>query len=144
MLQFSSAVALAVVVVANLMPGFNTYYWTWFQFFFIIVELLIAFLWVLIYGLFKDVNIYGMGYMLYGGWSFWLILLLSTIASFLPRYVVVFIKQWWYADVMHTVRHVEKFDKEQRKKNEKNNPLSKDKHTTSSKNLVNKWFQTFR
>ncbi|KAG2226233.1 hypothetical protein INT45_003378, partial [Circinella minor] len=144
MLQFSSAVALAAVVVANLMPGFNTYYWTWFQFFFVIAELLIAFLWVLIYGLFKDVNIYGMGHMLYGGWSFWLILLLSTIVSFLPRYVVVFVKQWWHADVMHTVRHVEKFDKQQRKKNKKNNPLLQNEHNTSSKNPIKKWFQTFR
>ncbi|KAI9494577.1 hypothetical protein BDB00DRAFT_817387 [Zychaea mexicana] len=119
MLQFSSAVALAAVIVANLMLGFNTYYWTWFQFFFVIAEILVTFLFTLIYGLFQDVNIYGMGTMLYGGWSFWLILLLAVIVSFLPRYVVVFVKQWWYADVMHTVRHVEKHDKQQRKKNRK-------------------------
>ncbi|KAI9255787.1 hypothetical protein BDA99DRAFT_574021 [Phascolomyces articulosus] len=147
MLQFSSAVALAAVLVANLMPGFNTYYWTWFQFFFVIAELLITFLWVLIYGLFQSVNIYGMGYMLYGGWSFWLILLLSTIVSFLPRYVIVFAKQWWYADVMHTVRHVEKFDKKQRKKNRKKDPVLKDGHhhsSSSSNSPFSKWFQAFR
>lgn len=116
MLQFSSAVALVAIMVANLMPGFNTYYWTWFQFFFVSLELVIAFLWVLIYGMYRDADLYGMGQMLYGGWSFWLTLLVSVIVSFLPRYVITFVWQWWYADVMATVRHIEKYDKRQKRK----------------------------
>ncbi|KAI7885660.1 phospholipid-translocating P-type ATPase [Lichtheimia hyalospora FSU 10163] len=127
MLEFSSSVGVAAIVVANLMPGFNTYYWTWFQFFFIGLELLVTFLFVLIYGLFQSVTIYGMGTMLYGGGNFWLILMLSVVLSFLPRYVICFVKQWWFPDVMATARHVEKYDKLQLRK-------------TKSKEAVNeKW-----
>lgn len=43
-LQLSTSVAVTAIVLANLVPGFNTLYWTWLQFLFIGIELLIAFL----------------------------------------------------------------------------------------------------
>ncbi|ORY91437.1 hypothetical protein BCR43DRAFT_479794 [Syncephalastrum racemosum] len=116
MLQFSSAVAITAIVAANLVPGFNTYYWTWFQFFFISLELLVTFLFTLIYGLFPSVDIYGMGNMLFGGGSFWLTFLLAVTVALMPRYLVSFVRQWWFADVMHTVRHIENYEKRQRRK----------------------------
>lgn len=143
MLQFSSAVAITAIVVANLVPGFNTYYWTWFQFFFISLELIVTFLFTLIYGLFPSVDIYGMGNMLFGGGTFWLTLLAAVTVALLPRYLVSFVSQWWYADVMHTVRHIENYEKRQRRKKRR----QRDKHhadegvVTSTQEKKHHWWQ---
>lgn len=114
-LQLSTSVAVTAIVIANMMPGFNTYYWTWWQFVFIFIELLAVFLWVVIYGAFKSVSMYGMAYMVFGEWSFWLTFFVTIVVAFLPRFLCCFIVQWWFTDVMHHVRHIELHDKQMKK-----------------------------
>ncbi|CAO3598046.1 unnamed protein product [Absidia cylindrospora] len=112
-LQLSTSVVITAIVLANMMPGFNTYYWTWWQFVFVTLELLVTFLWVVVYGSFKDTAIYGMAYMVFGGWSFWLTFIVVVVLAFLPRYTCTFVIQWWYPDTMHQVRHIEMHEKRQ-------------------------------
>ncbi|CAO3632171.1 unnamed protein product [Cunninghamella echinulata] len=118
-LQLSTSVAVTAIVIANMMPGFNTYYWTWWQYVFISIELLAVFLWVVIYGAFKSSTIYGMAHMVFGEWSFWLTFFVTIVVAFLPRFLCTFIVQWWFTDIMHGVRHIELHDKLKKKQNNK-------------------------
>lgn len=117
MLQFSTSVAVTAIVLANMMPGFNTVYWTWWQFFFVGLEILLTFLWVVIYGLFPSVSLFGMAQMIFGAWNFWLTFFLAIVVAFLPRYLVTFTCQWWYPNVVAKGRHLELHEKRMRKKN---------------------------
>ncbi|CAO3627613.1 unnamed protein product [Mucor fragilis] len=119
MLQLSTSVAVTAIVLANLMPGFNTYYWTWWQFTFIGIEILITFLWVVIYGAFPSVTIYGMAKMVFGSWSFWMTFFLAIVVAFLPRYLITFICQWWFPNVVAKGRHLELHEKQIKKQKKK-------------------------
>ncbi|KAL9558275.1 hypothetical protein MBANPS3_000975 [Mucor bainieri] len=119
MLQLSTSVAVTAIVLANLMPGFNTYYWTWWQFTFIGIEILITFLWVVIYGAFPSVSIYGMAKMVFGSWSFWMTFFLAIVIAFLPRYVITFVCQWWFPNVVARGRHLELHEKRIKKQKRK-------------------------
>lgn len=119
MLQLSTSVAVTAIVLANIMPGFNTYYWTWWQFTFIGIEILITFLWVVIYGAFPSVSIYGMAKMVFGSWSFWMAFFLAIVVAFLPRYLITFIYQWWFPNVVAKGRHLELHEKKIKKQKKK-------------------------
>ncbi|CEP15325.1 hypothetical protein [Parasitella parasitica] len=119
MLQLSTSVAVTAIVLANIMPGFNTYYWTWWQFTFIGIEILITFLWVVIYGAFPSVSIYGMAKMVFGSWSFWMTFFLAIVVAFLPRYLITFICQWYFPNVVARGRHLELYEKRAKRKQEK-------------------------
>ncbi|CEI94483.1 hypothetical protein RMCBS344292_08693 [Rhizopus microsporus] len=106
-LQFSTSVAVTAIVLANLVPGFNTWYWTWLQFVFVTIELLVAFLWVVIYGSFPSVSLYGMAQMVFGSWSFWMTFIIAFTLAFLPRYAITFVYQWWYPNVVAKGRQFE-------------------------------------
>lgn len=118
-LQLSTSVAVTAIVLANLVPGFNTLYWTWLQFLFIGIELLIVFLWVVVYGAFPSVTLYGMANMVFGSWSFWMTFLMAVVLAFLPRYTITFVYQWWYPNVMAKGRQIELHEKKMKKKKDK-------------------------
>ncbi|KAI9012032.1 hypothetical protein CLU79DRAFT_771017 [Phycomyces nitens] len=115
MLQLSTGVAVVAIVLANLVPGFNTYYWTWIMFLGVAVELVINFAWIAVYGSFSSTTMYGIAPMLYSNGSFWLTGLLSIVFALLPRYTISFIRQWWYSDVVSTVRQREYWDRKLKK-----------------------------
>lgn len=118
-LQLSTSVAVTAIVLANLVPGFNTLYWTWLQFLFVGIELLIVFLWVVVYGAFPSVTLYGMANMVFGSWSFWMTFLMAVVLAFLPRYTITFVYQWWYPNVMAKGRQIELHEKKMKKKKDK-------------------------
>ncbi|KAI8640888.1 hypothetical protein BD408DRAFT_418976 [Parasitella parasitica] len=118
MLQLSTSVAVTAIVLANIMPGFNTYYWTWWQFTFIGIEILLTFLWVVIYGAFPSVSLYGMAQMVFGSWSFWMTFFLAIVVAFLPRYLITFICEWWFPNVVARGRHLELYEKKVKRKQE--------------------------
>ncbi|KAI8984278.1 hypothetical protein BDF20DRAFT_911396 [Mycotypha africana] len=119
MLQLSTSVAVTNITLANLMPGFNTYYWTWWQFTFIGIEILLVYLWVVIYGAFTTAEIYGMATMVFGQGYFWLTYALAIVVALLPRYIVTFIYQWWFPNVVAKGRHLALFEKRVRKQRAK-------------------------
>ncbi|KAG1054836.1 hypothetical protein G6F43_003166 [Rhizopus delemar] len=118
-LQLSTSVAVTAIVLANLVPGFNTLYWTWLQFLFVGIELLIVFLWVVVYGAFPSVTLYGVANMVFGSWSFWMTFLMAVVLAFLPRYIITFIYQWWYPNVVAKGRQIELHEKKMKKKKDK-------------------------
>ncbi|KAI8879317.1 phospholipid-translocating P-type ATPase, partial [Backusella circina FSU 941] len=118
-IQFSTSVAMTAIVLANLMPGFNTYYWTWWQFLFVPLEILLAFLWVVIYGQFTYSSLLGMYNMVFGSWSFWMNFFLAIVLAFLPRFLITYVCQWWYPNVVAKGRHIERHDKILKKKAKK-------------------------
>ncbi|RCH93898.1 hypothetical protein CU098_001750, partial [Rhizopus stolonifer] len=136
MLQFSTSVAVTVIILANIMPGFNTYYWTWWQFFFVGLEILIVFLWVVIYGAFPSVAIYGMAAMTFGSGTFWMTFLLAIVTAFLPRYVVTFVSQWWFPNNVAKGRQFELYDRMMRKKRAKEMPEKINKKFPGFKYLI--------
>jgi phospholipid-translocating ATPase len=117
--QLSTSVAMTAIVIANLMPGFNTYYWTWWQLLFVPLEILLAFLWVVIYGQFTYSTLLGMYHMVFGSWAFWMNFFLAIVLAFLPRYLITYICQWWYPNVVAHGRHFELYDKRLKKKAKK-------------------------
>lgn len=114
-LQFSTSVAVTAIVLANLVPGFNTWYWTWLQVVFVIIELLVVFLWVVIYGSFPSVSLYGMAQIIFGSWSFWMTFIIAFTLAFLPRYAITFVYQWWYPNVVAKGRQFELYEKRLRR-----------------------------
>ncbi|OAD74275.1 hypothetical protein PHYBLDRAFT_177452 [Phycomyces blakesleeanus NRRL 1555(-)] len=116
MLQLSTGVAVSAIVLANLVPGFNTYYWTWIMFLGVGAELVINFAWIAVYGSFSSTTMYGIAPMLYSRGSFWLTGLLSVVFALIPRYTISFVRQWWYSDVISTVRQREYWERRSLKK----------------------------
>lgn len=116
MLQMSTSVAVTTIVLANIMPGFNTYYWTWWQFVFIGLEIVLLFVWIVVYGTFPSVSLYGMAQMVFGSGNFWLTFVLAIVVAFLPRYTITFIYQWWFPNLVAKGRHLELYEKKMKKK----------------------------
>ncbi|CAG8761122.1 36381_t:CDS:2 [Gigaspora margarita] len=117
-IEFSTSVALTVIITANLFVCFNTYYWNWIVWAILISEIVIIFSYVL------KSPIYGIGQQLIGEGTFWFGMALAILLAFLPRYVITFVKQWWYPDDLDIFRQIRKSDKIARKeklKKSKNN-----------------------
>ncbi|CAG8650823.1 4747_t:CDS:10 [Gigaspora margarita] len=110
-IEFSTSVALTVIVTANLFVCFNTYYWNWIVWAIIVSEIVIIFSYVLIYGAFTESPIVGIGQQLIGEGTFWFGMAFAISLAFLPRYVITFVKQWWYPDDLDIVRQIRKSDK---------------------------------
>lgn len=132
MLQMSTSVAVTAIVLANMMPGFNTYYWTWWQFVFIGLEILLTFLWIVVYGTFPSVTLYGMAQMVFGSGNFWLTFVLAIVIAFLPRYTITFIYQWWFPNLVAKGRHLELYEKKMKKKKRREEAANND-HSSESK-----------
>jgi phospholipid-translocating ATPase len=120
-LQLSTSVAVTAIFLANIVPGFNTYYWTWWQFTFIGIEILITFLWVVVYGAFPSVTMFGMATQVFGQGTFWLGFFVAIVLAFLPRYLITFTYQWWFPNVVAQGRHLELHEKRLKKKKAKEN-----------------------
>ncbi|CAG8523705.1 7802_t:CDS:2 [Cetraspora pellucida] len=109
-IEFSTAVAITVVVIANLSVCFNTYRWSWITWAVITVELVFIFVYVLMYGLFPESPIYGIAEQLFSDGIFWFGMAFSILLSGLPRYVITFAKQWFYPDDLDIVRQIRASD----------------------------------
>ncbi|GBB89212.1 hypothetical protein RclHR1_01590017 [Rhizophagus clarus] len=116
---FSTAVAITVVIIASLFVGFNTYYWSWFIWVFVFVEILSVFIFVYFYGLFEQSPIFGIGNQLFSDGTFWFGMAFSILVAGLPRYIIQFIKQWWYSDELDIVRQIRKREKNEKGKENK-------------------------
>ncbi len=126
-IEFSTAVAVTVVTIANLFVGFNTYYWSWFMWVFVFGEIFAIFAFVMIYGLFESTPIFGIGQQLISEGIFWFGMAFAILVAGLPRYTILFVKQWWYPDDLDKVRQIRK-----REKIEKTSDASKEKKSKKS------------
>lgn len=112
--EFSSAVAITVVVVANLIPGFNTHYWSWWQFGAVGFEIVLVMAGSYFYSLYSGATTYGIADLVFGEAYFWLGLCVSIILCFLPRYALTFEHRWWRPNIEDVVRQTEKRERDER------------------------------
>ncbi|KAI8373699.1 hypothetical protein BD560DRAFT_446220 [Blakeslea trispora] len=136
MLQFSTSVAITAIILSNLMPGFNTNYWTCWQFIFIGFEVIVTFLWIVVYGAFPSVTIYGMASMVFGSGSFWMTFFIAVSIAFLPRYVVTFVYQWWFPNAVAKGRQFECYDKRMKRKKRKESSRGKQREFSDFKHFI--------
>ncbi|CAG8456461.1 4872_t:CDS:10 [Ambispora leptoticha] len=113
--DMSTAVVVNVVIIANLFVGFNTYHWTWFMFAAIAGEILILFVFILVYGIFESSPIYGIGDQVFSEGKFWFGLVFGILVAGLPRCVLSFVKQWWFSDDLDIVRQIKTREMQKRK-----------------------------
>ncbi|KAG2171504.1 hypothetical protein INT43_008230 [Umbelopsis isabellina] len=109
-LELSCAVAITIITVANLEPGFNTRYWTWWQFFCIGLEIVLVFLWVVAYSSFAT-SMQGIGFIVLANPNFWLVYLMTIIVAMMPRYIITYYLSWIRPDGLAMVRQLEKYEK---------------------------------
>jgi phospholipid-translocating ATPase len=112
-LELSCAVAITIITVANLEPGFNTRYWTWWQFFCIGLEIVLMVVWVLGYSSFPT-SMQDIGFIVFGNPNFWLAAVLSIIVAMAPRYIITYYHSWIRPDKIAMVRQIEKSEKHRR------------------------------
>lgn len=113
-LELSCAVAITIITIANLEPGFNTRYWTWWQFFCIGLEIVLMVVWVIGYSSFPT-SMQGIGFIVFSNPNFWLAFVLSIIVAMAPRYIITYYLSWIRPDGLAMVRQIEKFEKHHRK-----------------------------
>ncbi|KAG2173473.1 hypothetical protein INT44_007064 [Umbelopsis vinacea] len=109
-LELSCAVAITIITVANLEPGFNTRYWTWWQFFCIGLEIVLMVIWVLAYSSFPT-SMQDIGFIVFGNPNFWLAAVLSIIVAMAPRYIITYYHSWIRPTKIAMVRQIEKSEK---------------------------------
>ncbi|KAH8548896.1 hypothetical protein BGW37DRAFT_559478 [Umbelopsis sp. PMI_123] len=114
-LEFSCAVAITIITVANLEPGFNTRYWTWWQFFCIGLEIVLMVVWVIGYSSFPT-SMQDIGFIVFGNANFWLAFVLSIIVSMAPRYLITYYHSWIRPNKIAMVRQIEKYEKRSSRK----------------------------
>ncbi|CAG8455671.1 8932_t:CDS:2 [Paraglomus occultum] len=112
--EFSTAVAVTVIIIANLFVGFNTYHWNVFIWVTVFGEIVILLAFVLAYGAFPSLTLYGIGTQIFSQGTFWFGMLFGILAAGLPRYLITFIKQWFYPDDLDIVKQIKAKEKQQR------------------------------
>src|SRR6185312_4446852 len=89
--DLGTVVAGAVVVTTNLYVGLNTMNWTWMAFFVIGLSILSFYEWVELYAIWSSIGFFRADEILFSQVDFWLSIVLATLLSLLPRFLVKFI-----------------------------------------------------
>ncbi|KAF9929708.1 hypothetical protein FBU30_001276 [Linnemannia zychae] len=106
LLEFSTSVAVANVVIASLYVGLHTYHWTWLMHFAVWGSITFLVLLIVIYGFFTASPIYHVAIHLFTYGPFWFMLILSVVTALLADYTVLFVGFWWFPDDVHVVRGI--------------------------------------
>ncbi|KAG0317602.1 hypothetical protein BGZ99_006206 [Dissophora globulifera] len=106
LLDFSTSVAMANVIIASFFVGLDTYHWTWIMHVAVWGSIAFLFAMVLVYGAFSGSPIHDVAIRLFSQGPFWFMLVLSVVSALLVRYAVLFISFWWYPDDVHVVRGI--------------------------------------
>lgn len=110
--EFSTAMVLATVTIANLYNGLNTWAWTgwvWFAVFFGI-----AFVWIytVIYSAISPASfvttVYGNNYFLFRSPIFWFSVTFVILLSLLPRYLYKAVQQTWRPTDIDILKEIQK------------------------------------
>ena len=80
------------------------------------------FLFVLAYGASKSLTLYGIGVQIFSQGTFWFGMLFGIVAAGLPRYLISFIKQWFYPDDLDIVKQIKAIEKQRWKKAKSTKP----------------------
>ncbi|CAO1621076.1 unnamed protein product [Sympodiomycopsis kandeliae] len=112
--EFSTVIAYASVLCANLFTGIILQSWTWWAFAAIALGPFLFNIFTPVYAAFSPETIwtysYGNNYYLYRSINFWMAGIFAIVLALLPRYLARFIKQSYFPSDLDIVRQIEKKD----------------------------------
>ncbi|KAI9292773.1 phospholipid-translocating P-type ATPase [Neoconidiobolus thromboides FSU 785] len=118
-LEFSSATAVLVVIVANLFVIMHTRYWSWWVHFWGYASMLFVFALIIVYSFFPG-EYYYVGLRMFSACpSFWLAIPLIIVASLLPRFIFFYIKITYFPDDLDLVREIKQMNRLEKRRSEK-------------------------
>lgn len=108
--EWSTGMAIASVLVANLFVGINARAWTWFIFGGVWLGTVVMFAFAPIYASFTSTYSYGNNHFLYPSIQFWTLGLLTCFLALLPRVLAKCFRQSYYPTDVDILRYVDKQD----------------------------------
>ncbi|KAJ1917674.1 hypothetical protein H4219_003086 [Mycoemilia scoparia] len=86
--DFSTMVAIAIVICANLVVGLNSWSWNWIMWVAIALSIIVCLAFTIIASQVKTYSLIGIGNIIFGNINFWLVLLMAIFVAILPRYII--------------------------------------------------------
>lgn len=108
--EWSTGMAIASVLVANLFVGMNSRAWGWFIFVGVWAGTVVMFCFAPIYASFTSTYSYGNNHFLYPSIQFWVLGLLTLFLCLLPRTLAKCIRQSYFPTDVDILRYVDKED----------------------------------
>ncbi|SNX84933.1 related to DNF1 - protein transporter [Melanopsichium pennsylvanicum] len=108
--EWSTGMAIASVLVANLFVGINARAWTWWIFVGVWAGTVVMFAFAPIYAAFTSTFSYGNNHYLYASIQFWVLGLLTFFLALLPRVLANCLRQSYYPTDVDILRYVDKKD----------------------------------
>ncbi|KZT54419.1 phospholipid-translocating P-type ATPase [Calocera cornea HHB12733] len=116
MYEFSTTMVISCVMAVNLYNGINTYAWTGWVWFAIIIGPLLCWLYTIIYNVIPPTSfftfVYGDNNFLFPSAYYWFGLLQTLLVAMLPRYIWKTIKEGYLADDIDIMRQIRAFHPE--------------------------------
>ena len=106
--EWSTGMAIASVLVANLFVGLNARAWTWFIFIGVWAGTVVMFCFAPIYAAFSSTYSYGNNLFLYRSIQFWTLGFLTCFLALLPRLLAKCFRQSYYPTDVDILRYVDK------------------------------------
>ncbi|GAA5877380.1 hypothetical protein JCM3774_003580 [Rhodotorula dairenensis] len=126
MYEFSTVMAVAAVIAANLYNGLNTYAWNWWVLAGVLIGPVLIVLYTAVYAAFKPSTIWtyvwGNNDFLWPSAYWWLGLLFTIILCLAPRYLYRFVKESYFPEDVDILRAIEKYDPDHDWLNDPNMP----------------------
>lgn len=107
--DFSSSAITTVIIMATLFVGFNTYAWNWIMCVAIGISIVIPIVYLPILSSISSSPLYGVANVVYGQANFWFALPLAILLAILPRYLITFIKQYFFPEDVDIIREMQKY-----------------------------------
>lgn len=104
--EIGTIMSSIAVIVANFFVGLELYSYTWIQIGIIALSILVYYAFVCIYAQFATFIMAGQD-RLFGTGYYWLVLILTIVASFLPRVAVKYYRKMYYPYDNDIIREIE-------------------------------------
>ncbi|CBQ73700.1 related to DNF1-protein transporter [Sporisorium reilianum SRZ2] len=108
--EWSTGMAIASVLVANLFVGLDARAWNWFIVIGVWAGTVVMFCFAPIYAAFTSTYSYGNNHFLYPSIQFWVLGLLTCFLALLPRILAKCLRQSYYPTDVDILRYVDKKD----------------------------------
>ncbi|GAA5868490.1 hypothetical protein JCM8547_006290 [Rhodosporidiobolus lusitaniae] len=114
MYEFSTIMAVAAVIAANVYNGLNTFSWNWWVLAGVLIGPVLIVLYTAVYSAFPPsliwTYVWGNNHYLWPSAYWWLTLLFTILLSLLPRYLYRFVKETYFPTDIDILRAMEKRD----------------------------------
>ncbi|GAA5987172.1 hypothetical protein JCM11641_002155 [Rhodosporidiobolus odoratus] len=112
MYEFSTVMAVAAVLAANIYNGLNTYSWNWWVLAGVLIGPVLVVLYTAVYSAFPPsliwTYVWGNNTYLWPSAYWWLLLLFTILVSLMPRYFYRFVKENYFPTDIDILRAMEK------------------------------------